>query len=230
MSEKSKWIVVSVFAIAMAWVESAVVVYLRTLIDRIEPHQANPLPIFGGLANIELGREAATLVMLVSIGWLAGTTWRGRLAYAAIAFGVWDIFYYLFLVPMSGWPRSLFDWDILFLLPLPWWGPVIAPVLISILMIIGGTLIVAFDSPSAPLLPRQFALALASLGTSLALYVFMADALRVANNGVEAIRTTLPTRFDWQLFGVALALMATPIVDLGLQIRSRQQPPKNLVR
>lgn len=231
MNEKTRsWIVVFIFAVAMAWIESAVVVYLRTLIDRIEPYQANPLPIFGGLGQIELGREVATLVMLLTVGWLAGTTWRSRLAYAAIAFGVWDIFYYIFLAPMSGWPRSLFDWDILFLLPLPWWGPVIAPVLISILLIIGGALIVAFDSPSAPLLPRRCARAFAILGTSLALYVFMADALRVANDGVEAIRTTLPTRFDWQLFVVALALMSAPMVDLGWQIRSRQQPPKNLVR
>ena len=96
----------------------------------------------------------------------------------------------------------------------------IAPVLISILMIIGGTLIVAFDSPSAPMLPRRFARALAILGTSLALYVFMADALRVANGGVEAIRTTLPTLFDWQLFGVALALMAAPVLKLARELWS----------
>jgi len=65
----------------------------------------------------------------------------GRLGYAAIAFGSWDILYYVFLRIISGWPASLFDWDILFLLPLPWWGPVLAPVCIASLMIVWGTLV-----------------------------------------------------------------------------------------
>jgi hypothetical protein len=56
-----------------------------------------------------------------------------------LAFGVWDIFYYVFLKVLTGWPHSLMDWDILFLLPLPWWGPVIAPVSIAVLMILWGT-------------------------------------------------------------------------------------------
>ena len=66
------------------------------------------------------------MVMLLAVGILAGRNWRSRLGYSAIAFGVWDIFYYLFLKVMCGWPHSLLDWDILFLLPLPWWGPVLA--------------------------------------------------------------------------------------------------------
>jgi len=222
LSEKTKWGIVVLFAAAMAWVESAAVVYLRTLVNRLEPYQPNPLPVSGGLGEIELGREAATLVMLVVVGWLAGRTWRSRMAYAAIAWGVWDIFYYVFLVPMSGWPRSIFDWDILFLLPLPWWGPVIAPVLIAALMIVGGTIITRFDEPNAPLLPRRSAFTLAIIGALLALYVFMADEIRVASGGVEAIRATLPTAFDWPLFVVALALMSVPIADMCEQLRKRR--------
>ena len=131
---------VTVYAVAMAWVESAVVFYLRTMVDRIQPYQADPLPIVGRLGVAELFREAATLLMLLTVGMLAGRNWRARLGYSAIAFGVWDIFYYVFLKVMCGWPKSLFDWDILFLLPLPWWGPVIAPVSIALLMILWGTL------------------------------------------------------------------------------------------
>ena len=73
------------YALGMAWVEAAVVYYLRTMVDRIEPHQANPLPMIGGLGPAELMREAATLVMLLMVGILAGRKWRSRLGYTAIA-------------------------------------------------------------------------------------------------------------------------------------------------
>jgi hypothetical protein len=118
-----RWWMVVLYAIAMAWVEAAVVFYLRSMIGRIEPHQPDPLPVIGGFASVELLREFATLVMLLAVGILAGRTGRARLGYAAIAFGVWDIFYYVFLKIICGWPHSLLDWDVLFLLPLPWWGP-----------------------------------------------------------------------------------------------------------
>jgi hypothetical protein len=39
----------------------------------------------------------------------------------------------------------------------------------------------------------------------------MADALRVADQGVEVIRGVLPTEFNGPLFCVALGLMATPL-------------------
>ena len=45
--------------------------------------------------------------MLATLGMLAGRTWRRRAGYAALAFGVWDIFYYVFLRIISGWPKSL---------------------------------------------------------------------------------------------------------------------------
>ena len=138
----------------MAWVESAVVYYLRTMIHRVEPYQPMPLPVVGGFGPVEAIREAATMVMLLTVGMLAGRNWRARIGYCAIAFGVWDIFYYVFLKAMCGWPHSLADWDILFLLPLPWWGPVWAPMAIALLMIIWGTLasefeVVGFHPPAA---------------------------------------------------------------------------------
>jgi hypothetical protein len=97
MKIKRRWGVVVVFAMAMAWVESAVVFYLRTMIDRIDPYQPNPLPVIGSLGHVELVREAATLTMLLTVGMLAGRNWRSRLGYTAVAFGVWDICYYVFL-------------------------------------------------------------------------------------------------------------------------------------
>src|ERR1043165_6130338 len=206
-----RWLTVAVFAAAMAWVESAVVFYLRTMIDRIEPHQADPLPVIGALGPVELVRELATMVMLFTVGALAGKTWRARLGYSAIAFGIWDIAYYVFLKVMCGWPHSLLDWDILFLIPLPWWAPVLAPVLVALLLVLWGTL--ATSSPGGPgvspvsldsgvtpppgtpnlrspnfrdALPTVHALdrkvwLLNFVGIVLALYVFMADNLRIVN-------------------------------------------------
>ncbi|HEX5221816.1 MAG TPA: hypothetical protein VFZ59_19785 [Verrucomicrobiae bacterium] len=206
------WTAVACFAIAFAWVESAVVFYLRTHVDRLEPYQANPLPLIGDLGPVELARELATMIMLFTVGMLAGKTWRERWGYAALAFGLWDIFYYVFLKVMYGWPRSLLDWDILFLIPLPWWGPVLAPVLIASLMVLWGTFVTQFEHSPPPALSNVRVWLLAFIGMAMALYVFMADALRVADQGVAVIREVLPAEFNWMLFLVALALMAAPVV------------------
>ena len=209
LSERLRWAIVVVFAIAMAWVEAASVFYIRALVGRIEPYQANPLPINDALGSVELWREASTLVMLATVGMLAGRTWRRRVGYSALAFGTWDIFYYLFLRIMSGWPRTLLDWDILFLLPLPWWGPVLAPVSIALVMIVWGTLATqaADDATDA-----RWTGALAFAGIALALGVFMIDAWRALPHGREAVLQVLPTTFNWSLFWVALLLMSSPAV------------------
>lgn len=215
------WAAVIGFAVAMAWVESAVVFYIRTHVNRIEPYQPDPLPLIGTLGPVELARELATLVMHFTVGVLAGRTWRARFGYMAVSFGVWDVFYYVFLKVMCGWPYSLLDWDILFLLPLPWWGPVLSPVLIALLMIAWGTLATQFESVPAPILSELRTWSLGFLGILLALYVFMADAIRVADQGVEVIRNVLPARFNWPLFCLALVLMASPVVQLCRQVIER---------
>src|SRR5574341_303308 len=104
MNPKYRLLVVVLFAAAMAWVEASVVLYLRVFLDRIQPYQADPLPAGFGFARAELVREAATLIMLLAVGWLVGNGQRSRLGYAFLAFGAWDILYYAFLVPLSGWP------------------------------------------------------------------------------------------------------------------------------
>ncbi len=215
---RTTWLLVVLFGIAMAWVESATVYYLRLQVDRLEPHQANPLPMRGVVGPVELVREAATLVMLLTIGMLAARTWQRRLGFTAIAFGVWDIFYYVFLKAFCDWPRSLFDWDILFLLPLPWWGPVLAPVCIALLMIVWGTLITQWIDwrPHRSIAPTAWPLC--SLGIVLALYAFMADALRVVREGYDATRTVLPETFNWPLFLAALTLMAAPVAETAWRI------------
>ena len=215
--------VVAAFAIAMAWVESAAVFYLRRLVDRMDPYQPNPLPLAGDIGWAEVVREAATMVMLLSVGWLAGCTSRARLGAFVMAFGLWDIFYYVCLRVMTGWPRSLFDWDILFLIPLPWWGPVLAPTLIAALMVIGGALLMLNDRPatSAPFWPAKWAQIFSGIGVVLALYVFMADAIHAVHHG-ESLQHLLPQSFNWPLFLVAWVLMAVSAADLGRQYLARR--------
>jgi len=125
------------FGIAMGYFEAAVVVYLRELFypgGFSFPLQAITLH----LIVIELFRELATMIMIAAVAALAGRKFWEWFGYFIIIFGIWDIFYYVWLKVTIGWPASLLDWDILFLVPLPWIGPVIAPLLISILMIAGG--------------------------------------------------------------------------------------------
>ena len=220
MTEKKRWILVVIYATAMAWLESATVVYLRMLNGRLQPYQTDPLPLLSTalpLSRIEMVREAATLIMLLTVGLLAGKSNRARLGYFIIAFGIWDIFYYLFLNVMVGWPASLLDWDVLFLLPLPWWGPVLSPILISLLLVIGGTLLVYLNQSKYAVYPARLANILCFAGVVLSLYVFMTDTLKALPGGAEAVRTALPVFFNWPLFGVALVLMAAPILDLVRQ-------------
>lgn len=219
MRDKARWTTVALYGAAMALVEAAVVIYLRTLVDRIEPYHPDPLPVSVGLGQIELVREIATMIMLLCVGWLAGRTWRAKLAYTLIAFGVWDILYYVFLKLMGGWPNSFLDWDILFLLPLPWWGPVLAPMLIAFLMILGGTLVTQLDQSGGAIWPDVKVWVLAAGGVLLALVVFMTDSLLAAPQGQEAIRAVLPTRFNWPLFTLAVSLMLMPMIDLGWKLQ-----------
>jgi hypothetical protein len=168
-----------------------------------------------------LWREAATLVMLGAVGLLAGRTWRRRVGYAALAFGAWDIFYYVFLHIICGWPKTLLDWDVLFLLPLPWWGPVLAPVSIALVMIAWGTLETQSAGSDAP-----WTWVPASAGIALALAIFMADAWRALPGGRDAVAHVLPTTFPWPLFCLALLLMAFP----ALHHAARLSPGEPAVR
>ncbi|MEO8258388.1 MAG: hypothetical protein ABI868_13660 [Acidobacteriota bacterium] len=213
--DRVRWMLVVTFAAGMAWVEAACVYYLRVMVDRVEPYQPDPLPIRGILGDVELVREGATLLMLATTGMLAGRTWRARLGYAALAFGSWDVLYYVFLRIISGWPASLFDWDILFLLPLPWWGPVLAPVAIALLMIVWGTLVTQRHDRIPAARGTRASWGVSTAGILLALGVFMADSLRALPAGLDTVRQVLPTTFNWPAFGAALLLMAAPLAHAG---------------
>jgi hypothetical protein len=160
--------VVTLFAVAMAFLESAVVVYLRSIFHfggdsgAFSPSSGSiwfRIPFFtllrpnallsvlpqSSLAHTEVGREAATIVMLLCVGWLAGHSLKTRAAYFILAFGVWDIGYYFFLRVLVGWPTSPASLDVLFLIPGPWVAPVFVPVVISALMILAAVLLLRAD-------------------------------------------------------------------------------------
>ena len=125
----------TVYAVAMAYVESAIVVYLR----RLYYPQGFDFPL--GIIDIptlllELGREAATIVMLATVGIAAGRTKVGKFAYFLFLFGIWDIWYYIWLKVFVDWPASLLTWDVLFLIPVPWFAQIWFPVAVSSLSVV----------------------------------------------------------------------------------------------
>lgn len=142
--KKHTLIWITIFALAMGIFEGSVVVYLRAL---YYPNGFEfPLQVMENQIIItELIREFASLFMLLSVGILAGKTIAQRFGWFLYSFAVWDIIYYGFLYLILGWPESFLTWDILFLLPVTWTGPVIAPILISCLMILLGLLLNQFD-------------------------------------------------------------------------------------
>jgi len=204
------WLIL--YAVAMAYVESAVVVYLRAL---YYPHGfAFPLaPIPPAMAGVEIGREAATLAMLLGVVMLVGTErWERFLAFC-VSFGVWDLFYYVWLRVLLGWPPSLLTWDVLFLIPVPWVGPVLAPGLVSVALVVGGALLLRRGARGEP---YTFALPLQVLllaGALLVLASFMLD-FRVA----LSLSRMDPPPFRWGLFGSGVSL---GVIALVLALRRR---------
>jgi hypothetical protein len=200
------WLVI--FAVAMAYVESAVVVYLRAIY--YPQGFAFPLVLMpSGMVAIEIGREAATLVMLLGVAMLAGVGRWDRTLMFCIAFGVWDIAYYVWLWVFLRWPPSLLTWDVLFLIPVPWVGPVVAPVIVSVVMI-GGSLVLWRSGGQAGGRsggqPIGFPLSLLVLaGGALVLASFMLDFQVV-------VRQMEPAPFRWGLFGMGVGLAVVAVV------------------
>ena len=208
MNEVGKrFICISAYALGMALLEAIVVIYLRALL-LVSSEQVS----LGSHLRVEIYREMGTLVMLAAVGWLAGQDKLDRLAYALFAFGLWDIGYYAWLKVLIGWPATPLDWDILFLIPLRWWGPVLAPILMASLICVGAVLAVVRLERRERLGITSVRLVCLGLGCLLALYVFMADALHALLAGRSDWTTIWPGPFNWPLFCLALALMALPVL------------------
>lgn len=178
MSKKSitTVIYILIFGISFATVESSVVVYLREL---FYPEGFNfPLKLMhGNVMKVEMWRELATMFLLVSAALLSGRNNIEKFAYFIFAFAIWDIFYYVFLYLFIGWPENLLVWDILFLLPTTWVGPVIAPVINSFCMIAIGLLIIKITDTNKKCFVKWKSWSLLILGSFFVLYSYMEEYL-----------------------------------------------------
>lgn len=162
------------FAVCMAYFEAAVVVYLRAL---IYPEGFSfPLRIIPNeILRVEIAREAVSMLMILSVAALVGRRFWERCGYFLIIFGVWDIFYYVWLYITLGWPASLMTWDVLFLIPSPWIGPVIAPVLVALSLVVMGFLIVRLFDRGYDFKPTWIGSGLFVVGNCVILFSFMCD-------------------------------------------------------
>lgn len=189
-----------VFAAAMAFVEAAVVIYLRALIGSGPLFPMKDLP--PALLAVEVVREAATLVMLLAAAFLAVRGGARRLGAFLLLFAAWDVFYYLWLYVTTGWPAGIADWDILFLIPLPWVGPVW-----SVLLICAGMLAFAVlflrapeDAPFAPGLPGWSA-GVAGAAAVVATYILEWKKIGYGKG--------VPSGFSFPLFALGILLLGT---------------------
>lgn len=206
MGRKLFWI--TVYAIAMAYLEAIVVVYLRELYYPDSMLSLFPMRPFRPLDFVlELGREAATVLMILSVAFLAERpSFVRRFAAFVYIFGVWDIFYYFWLKVSIGWPVAWGEWDILFLLPTVWLGPWVCPALIALLFAVWGGAVLLSD---AEYRADAVSAGLFVTGALIDLASFLYKGLSVyLKGGMEAIQSWTPDAFAWWLFIPGWILMA----------------------
>jgi len=200
MSLRRRLTWLAVYALAMGWVEAAVVVDLRAIY--YPGGFGFPLvPLPAAMAAIEVAREAATVAMILAVAAVAAAGAWGTFLNFAFVFGIWDLAYYAGLKLALGWPPALTTPDILFLIPLPWVGPVLAPAIVSLLLVAGSVTLLQMGPSAGSAGPRLRPLEWgAGLGGGLlVLLSFTIDARVVLAGG-----TAPPYR--WWLFGTGVAL------------------------
>jgi hypothetical protein len=218
---------VLIFSVAMGYLESAVVVYIRELY--YPDGFSFPLRLMSGRVVVtELFRELATLVMLLGIGFMAGRSRLQRFGAFVFSFGIWDIFYYVFLKMILDWPESMLTWDILFMLPTTWTGPVLAPAINALTMVVFGAGIFIFESrPGHPgISGREWWLIAA--GSAIVLSAYMQDYIRFVHAELNWHEAFFPSDFDrliqvsthyipgwfnWWLWGAGQLLLAVAVAS-----------------
>jgi outer membrane protein assembly factor BamB len=229
----------ALFGLAFGYVEAAVVIQLRQTYGPIH-HRVYPAAEPEGLFPIlqpehlraespeayrslviEVGREAATLIMLAGMGLAIGRSLLRLLAGFAVAFGLWDIFFYVFLYVLIGWPRSIFEWDLLFLIPVPWAGPVLAPVIISATLIGSGLFVIWRDVSGRPLQLDWRHWLISAIAAAILVVSFCWDYERL-------LAGEMPRAFGWPMFalgqGLGIATLAHAAWSSGRERQRRRLP------
>lgn len=208
------FILLTLFSIAMGFMESAIVVYLRKIYYP-SGFQFPLAPIDMHIGLTEILREAATLIMLLTIGIVSGKSKVQRFSVFIFCFAVWDIFYYVFLKLLINWPATLVDWDILFLIPVPWIGPVIAPCILSLTMIIYALAFTLTEKKNETIKIKTKEWLLMALGSLIIICSFVYDYIRVAfmtsashNKELLAdLSNYVPQQFQWSIFSAGEAIL-----------------------
>jgi hypothetical protein len=235
MQPQSKKIIwVTLFSIAMGFMETAVVVYLRTI---YYPEGFNfPLvPIEPNIALIEFLREITTIIMLVGIGVLTGKNASQKFAYFIYSFAIWDIFYYVFLKLVLNWPESIFTWDILFLVPVPWVGPVLAPCIVSVVMIVFALYIIIFSEKKTDATLHVKDWLLLITGSSIVILSFLWDYLKYvaehhSSNHIWTLSSKqemfieiagyIPSDYNWWIFSIGQSVIIYTLVNYIRRIKN----------
>lgn len=207
-----------VFAVAMAYLEAAVVVHLRALYYPDHPLMIFPLRLLPESAlRVELARELATLVMILCAARLAEKGFLRVLAAFLFMFGLWDIFYYVWLKLVLGWPVNWLEWDVLFLIPWAWLGPWIAPVAVAVLFVVWGAWALATEArPRVTLISGALLIA----GAALMLAAFLSPGFPLIARGVEGFRDYRPDTFRWGVFVPGYLAMTLGLIQT---VRDRRQ-------
>ena len=223
----------TVFSIAMGYLETSVVVYLRKLYYP-DGFKFPLIPVPKDIAITEFWREAATIIMLIGAGAMAGKNASQRFVFFLYSFAIWDIFYYLFLKVLLNWPESLFTWDILFLIPVPWVGPVIAPCMISLSMILLTGIVIFYQERGKQVHLRRSEWLLFILGSVVTIFSFVWDyILYVSEYGADEavwtlsskqdlfaeVREYVPQHFNWWLFSIGQGIILLAVFLLYKRIR-----------
>ncbi|MBL0329437.1 MAG: hypothetical protein IPP64_08485 [Bacteroidetes bacterium] len=184
------------------------------------------IPVTRDIATTEFFREIATIIMLIGAGVMAGKNTVQRFVFFLYSFAIWDIFYYVFLKVILNWPESFFTWDILFLVPVPWVGPVIAPCLVSLSMIVLMFVVVYFQEKEKHVHIAFKEWILLIVGSITAILSFMWDYLiYISNYGADRgiwtlssnenmfdeVKNYVPQEFNWWLFGMGQVIICLAI-------------------
>lgn len=228
---KQRFVWLVIFAVAMGLVEGVVVIYVRELYypeGFAFPLKLLPAP----LLNAEMIREAATLIMLVAVGIIAGRNSLQKLFYFLFVFGVWDITYYGALKLLLSWPPSLLTRDLLFLIPVSWMGPVLAPLINSLTMILIALLLIGRQEKGYYVRMRLPDWILMIGGALIILYTYLADYLQLVwRSGIlsparspeaterltEMVSSYIPGHYRWLLFIIGEALIVAAIINVTIR-------------